>query len=101
MSLVFDSLAAYAFAFLQFPDAPVEPLEGWAQIAGNEARAPRIEVRNRSQKPVRYVEIGWVVEDSAGKQYLAASVPASDPDLYLPPGRKVGPTVVVSLDPLR
>jgi hypothetical protein len=75
------------FAFLQFPDAPVEPLEGWAQLAGNEARAPRIEVRNRSGRPVRYVEIGWVVVDSAGKQYLAASVPASDPDLFLPPGK--------------
>ena len=51
------------FAFLQFPDSPVQPVEGWAQIAGNEARAPRIEVRNRSSKPVRYVEIGWVVKD--------------------------------------
>ena len=55
------------FAFLQFPDSPVEPVEGWAQIAGNEARAPRIEVRNRSAKPVRYVEIGWVVKDRDGQ----------------------------------
>jgi hypothetical protein len=75
------------FAFLQFPDSPVEPVEGWAQIAGNEARAPRIEVRNRSQKPVRYVEIGWVVKDRQGRQFMAGSVPASDPDLYLPPGK--------------
>jgi hypothetical protein len=75
------------FAFLQFPDSPVQPVEGWAQIAGNEARAPRIEVRNRSSKPVRYVEIGWVVKDREGRQFMAGSVPASDPDLYLPPGR--------------
>ncbi|HWQ56610.1 MAG TPA: hypothetical protein VN442_23180 [Bryobacteraceae bacterium] len=75
------------FAFLQFPDSPVAPVEGWAQIAGNEARAPRIEVRNRSTQPVKYVEIGWVVKDRSGKQFMAGSVPASDPDLYLPPGR--------------
>ena len=36
------------FAFVQFPDSPVEPVKGWAQISGNEARAPRIEVRNKS-----------------------------------------------------
>src|SRR5690348_13899022 len=30
------------FAFLQIPGAPVEPVQGWAQISGNEARAPRI-----------------------------------------------------------
>jgi len=76
------------FAFLQFPDAPVAPVEGWAQIAGNEARAPRIEVRNQSSKAVRYVEIGWLVRERGGRQYLAASVPGSGPDeLYLPPGR--------------
>lgn len=75
------------FAFLEIPGSPVVPLEGWAHISGNEARAPRIEVRNRSTDPVRYVEIGWVVEDRGGRRFLAGSVPASDPDLYLPPGR--------------
>lgn len=75
------------FAFLQFPDSPVEPIEGWAQIAGNEARSPRVDVRNRSAKPVRYVELGWVVRDRSGNQYMAASLPASGPELYLPPGR--------------
>src|SRR5215471_567799 len=40
------------FAFLKFPDSPVEPLKGMAQISGNEARAPYIEVANRSSKPV-------------------------------------------------
>ena len=40
------------FAFLRLPDSPVEPMEGWAEISGNEAREPRIEVRNRSPRPV-------------------------------------------------
>lgn len=75
------------FAFLQFPDSPVRPVEGSAQIFGNEARAPSIQVLNRSQKAVRYVEIGWLLRDSRGNQFMAASVPASGPELYLPPGR--------------
>jgi hypothetical protein len=76
------------FAFVNFPDAPVEPLDGWAELSGNEAHSPRIRVRNRSTKPVRYVELAWLVSDQKGQQYVAASLPASDPDLFLPPGRE-------------
>jgi len=76
------------FAFVQFPDSPVEPLTGSAQIAGNEARAPKIEVLNKSSKPVKYVELGWLVSDQGGKQYMAAGLPSSAPDLSLPPGQK-------------
>ena len=75
------------FAFLQFPDSPIEPLNGSAQLAGNEARAPHIEVRNRSAQPVKYVEMGWIVSDSAGKQYMAGSLPSADREMVLPPGR--------------
>jgi hypothetical protein len=71
------------FAFVDFPDSPVQPIEGWALVSGNEARAPRIQVRNRSSRPVNYVEVGWLVRDQGGQQYMAAAVPASDP-LYLP-----------------
>jgi hypothetical protein len=73
------------FAFLQFPDSPVQPVEGSAQISGNEARSPDIEIRNKTDKPVRYVEIGWIVKDQRGGEFMAASVPASGPaELYLP-----------------
>ena len=51
------------FAFLKMPDAPVEAIDGWAAVAGNEARTPTIQVQNRSSRPVRYVEIGWIVKD--------------------------------------
>jgi hypothetical protein len=74
------------FAFLQFPDSPIEPLKGSAQIAGNEARAPHIEVRNKSSRPVKYVEMGWIVTDSAGKYYMAGSLPSADRDMALAPG---------------
>jgi hypothetical protein len=43
-------------------------------------------VVNRSAKPVSYVEIGWIVRDREGREFMAASVPASDSNLYLPPG---------------
>src|SRR6202790_1013661 len=75
------------FAFLQFPDSPVQPLDGSVRIAGNEAKAPHIEVRNRSSKAIRYFEIGWIVKDSQGKEFWAASVPASGGDLNLQPGQ--------------
>jgi hypothetical protein len=76
------------FAFLNLPGAPVQPLEGWAAISGSEARSPQIEVLNRSGKPVRYVEIGWLVKDKDGREYLAGSVPASDSAMVLPAGQR-------------
>ena len=75
------------FAFLKMPDSPVEAVDGWAEVAANEARTPTIQVVNRSSKPVDYVEIGWLVKDPQGREFLAGSVPAAEGDLLLPPGR--------------
>lgn len=74
------------FAFLRFPNAPVEPVNGWAELSarGDVAEAAHIEVHNRSAKPVRYVEMGWLVRDQT-RQYMAASLPPSGPDLLLRP----------------
>ena len=73
------------FAFLRFPDAPVEPVAGMASIAGGEARAPRLEVHNRSNRAVRYLEVGWLLRDRNGREFLAGSVPTN---LTLAPGQK-------------
>jgi hypothetical protein len=73
------------FAFLELPDSPVEPVNGMARIAGNEARAPRLEVRNRSDRPIRHLEVAWILQDHAGREFLAGSVPA---ELNLAPGQK-------------
>lgn len=73
------------FAFLRQPDSPIEPMDGMARIAGNEARAPRLEVKNRSDRPIRYLEIGWILQDRGGREFLAGSVPA---ELHLAPGQK-------------
>jgi hypothetical protein len=73
------------FAFLSLPDSPIEPMGGMARIAGNEARAPRLEVKNRSDRSIRYLEVGWILHDRSGREFLAGSVPA---ELNLAPGQK-------------
>ncbi len=74
------------FAFLKLPGAPLEALSGVAQVNGAEAALPRVEVTNRSNRRVRYFEIGWLVKDTTGREFLAGSVPAAGP-LDLDPGR--------------
>ena len=75
------------FAFLQLPDAPIEPSDGLARIAANEARAPRLQVRNKSTRAIRHLEIGWIVKDQRGHEMVAASLPS---DLTLAPGATSG-----------
>jgi hypothetical protein len=72
-------------AFLALPDAPVELLSGWMDLAGSELRGPRVELRNASRKAVRFVEISWLVEDLQGRRYAAGSLPA---ELSLAPGAR-------------
>jgi hypothetical protein len=76
------------FAFLHMPDAPLEPLSGVARVAGGEARSPRIQVVNRSDRAIRHFEIGWIIRDHQGREFLAGSVPASEVGLKLAPGAK-------------
>lgn len=76
------------FAFLPFPDSPIEPVSGLVQVTGSEARAPHIEVLNRSNRAIRYFEIGWIIRDREGRQFLAGAVPASSSGLKLAPGAK-------------
>ncbi len=72
------------FAFLHFPDAPVEAAGGTVAIAENRLHAPRVAVTNRTTRPINYVEIGWIVKDQEGREYLGLSMPA---DVSLAPGR--------------
>jgi hypothetical protein len=76
-----------AFAFLNVPGSPIEPVQGSAVISGNEARAPMIEVRNTSARPIKYVELGWMVSDQNGRDYSAGSLPSSNLTFYLPAGQ--------------
>ncbi|MCZ2074459.1 MAG: hypothetical protein HUU41_00190 [Bryobacteraceae bacterium] len=82
----FEAEHELQFAFLRFPDSPVDPISGVARASGSEIRAPRIDVKNRSKRGVSYVEIGWILKDRNGRQFLAGSVPSSD-GLDLAPGQ--------------
>lgn len=64
---------------MSFPGAPVQAISGNAQISGNEIHTPRIELRNVSRKPVRSVDMGWIVRDERGRDFVAGSVPAAMP----------------------
>ena len=70
------------------PDSPVEPVQGWAQLVGQRSpRARGSKCGTSPVKPVKYVELGWIVSDEAGRQYMAGSLPSSEPSLYLPPAK--------------
>lgn len=69
-------------AFLDVPMAPLDASNGMVRIADNEARSPRLMVRNNTSRPVRAVEMGWVLKDDQGGEFVAGSVPL---DLSLPP----------------
>lgn len=71
------------FAFLSVPESPVELLAGEARMAQMEARAPRIELRNGSRRPIKFVELGWLARDADGRQYVAGTLPA---EISLAPG---------------
>jgi hypothetical protein len=79
-----DTANEVQFAFLHVPDAPVEAASGTARVAANEAHAPQFNINNLSKRPVKYLEIGWIVKDQTGHEFLAASLPA---DLSLAPGQ--------------
>ncbi len=70
-------------AFLRLHGAPVEAVSGDVLVVGNEMRAPRLELRNLSRQEIEYIEIGWILEDRAGRRFPAAAMPA---ELKLAPG---------------
>ena len=62
---------------VSFPSSPVRAIGGAAQVAGSEIRSPEVEVRNTSQKTVRSIDMGWIIRDEKGRDYVAGSVPAA------------------------
>ena len=60
-----------------FTGAPVQPIGGGAQIVGNEIRAPHVEVRRISTRAVRSLELGWIVRDDRGRDFVAGSIPVT------------------------
>jgi hypothetical protein len=77
------------FAFLNLPGSPVGLEAGSVGLNGDEVRRPRMSVANVTSKPLRAMEIGWLVKDSRGRQYVAGSIP-----IELPLGPRGKTTVV-------
>lgn len=61
---------------VSFRSSPVQPMGGAARVSGNEVRAPQIEVKNTSQQNVRSIEMGWIVQDERGRDFVAGYVPS-------------------------
>lgn len=72
---------AVQFSFLRLPDAPIELTGGAAKLAGNEAKAPSIDIVNKQGKAIRHLDLGWVVGTRDGVEFLAGTLPA---DVQLP-----------------
>ena len=63
------------FAFLEMPNAPVEIAAGKVAVIGDEVHAPRITLQSLSDRPIRGMEVGWMVKDVNGRQFVAGSMP--------------------------
>ncbi len=63
------------FAFLEMPNGPVEFSGGKVNVSGDEAHGPRMILQNRSDRQIRAMEIGWMMKDNRGKQFVAGPVP--------------------------
>ncbi len=61
---------------VSFPSSPVQAMSGAARVLGNEVRAPEIEIKNGSRKTVRTLDMGWIVRDERGQDFVAGSTPA-------------------------
>ena len=64
-------------ALLDVEGAPLELVSGEATVSDASATSPLIALRNRSPKPIRYYELGWLVADRQGTRYSAGVLPSS------------------------
>lgn len=65
-----------ALAALNTPGAPVEVLGGMASVADREVRLPRLDLRSRAEKEIRFIEIGWLAK-TGDLERRAGSLPAT------------------------
>jgi hypothetical protein len=68
---------AFAVSPVAFSGAPVQPIGGGAKVMGNEVRSPYVEVRRISSRSVRSLELGWIVRDDRGHDFVAGSLPVA------------------------
>ena len=67
---------------------PIRPSNRWTEWRASPAmrrERPGWKCRNRSDRSIRYLEVGWILQEHGGREFLAGSVPA---ELNLAPGQK-------------
>lgn len=57
---------AIQFAALDLPDAPVQIMNGAAEQAERDVLSPRFRLKNRSQRRIRFIELGWNAQGGFG-----------------------------------
>ena len=62
-------------AFLRTPNAPLVADGGTVRLSENEARSPRMFLRNRSDRAVRAFEMAWLLKDARGREFVAGATP--------------------------
>src|SRR3954454_8138358 len=63
-------------AFIRsFDGSPIVADTGLVRIADNEARSPRLHLRSQADRPIRGLEIGWMVKDGNGREFVSGAVP--------------------------
>lgn len=72
-----DAARPIKIGALSFPGAPVEPVSGAARVFQNEVTESRVQVINRSRKTVRSIDMGWIVRDGQGREFVAGALPSS------------------------
>lgn len=68
---------ALAVDAVAFASSPIKPLGGDAKVSGNEVTASRLQLRNISDRQVQGFEVGWIVRDGQGRDFVAGSVPSA------------------------
>jgi hypothetical protein len=62
-------------AFINPPNAPIVPEQGFVRVNNDEARMPQIVMRNQSDRAIESVELGWVVKDVRGREFVTGGIP--------------------------
>jgi hypothetical protein len=62
-------------AFVNPPNAPVVPEQGYARVVNDEARMPQIVIRNQSDRAIESLELGWIVKDARGREFVTGAIP--------------------------
>jgi hypothetical protein len=74
---VVDHEHAMSIDAVSFPSSPVQAMGGAAHVVRNEVRAPQIDIKNGTQRVVRSLDMGWIVRDERGHDFVAGSTAAA------------------------